>query len=436
MTRPHFALGALLCLPVIGWLNRADGDEPRRYPVPVKVEKRADATFALIRGGSPYFVKGGGGSEHLDTLKESGGNSFRIWGGDDNLGPTLDRAESLGLTVCVGIWLGHPRHGFRYDDEAAVARQFESTRAVIRRFKDHPAVLVWALGNEMEGDGKDPKVWRAINDLAKMTHLEDPNHPTMTVIAELGANTGKVAMFREHCPDVDLLGVNSYSKAVSVGDRLNRAGFDRPFLLTEFGPRGFWEGSKTSWNAPIEPTSAEKAETYKASYARGVAANPGRCLGSYAFLWGQKQEVTSTWFSLFLPSGEKTEGVDALVEAWTGKPPDNRCPKIADARFDDAKGPLAPGSEHNLTFSATDPDGDPVAIRYEVRAESTSHHEGGDRESEPPVALDAKFVPSDAGKAVLVTVPKTPGAYRLYLYASDLRRGAATVNFPFLVAKP
>jgi len=436
MTRPTFALWALAWLPVLGWSDRADGDEPRRYPVPVKVEKRADGTFALLRGGSPYFVKGGGGSQHLETLKESGGNSIRLWGADNNLGVTLDRAESLGLTVCVGIWLGHPRHGFRYDDEAAVARQFESTRAVIRRFKDHPAVLVWALGNEMEGDGADPKVWRAINELSRMAHVEDPNHPTMTVIAELGTKNSKVAMFREHCPDVELLGINSYNGAVSVGDRLKRAGFAKPFLLTEFGPQGFWEGPKTSWNAPIEPSSTEKAETYKAGYARGVAANPGRCLGSYAFLWGRKQEVTSTWFSLFLSSGEKTGGVDALAEAWTGKPPENRCPKITNAKFDETKDPFRPGSEHKATFSATDPDGDALAIRYEVRAESASHHEGGDRESEPPVAPDAGFVPDDQGQSVLVRVPQAPGAYRLYVYASDLHQGAATVNFPFLVAKP
>ena len=35
----------------------------------------------------------------------------------------FDEAYELGLTVSVGIWLGHERHGFDYDDADAVRRQ-------------------------------------------------------------------------------------------------------------------------------------------------------------------------------------------------------------------------------------------------------------------------------------------------------------------------
>jgi len=416
----------LLCL-FVGGLTGAAAETA----TPVKVAKRPDGTFGLVRGGSPYLIKGGGGSQHLDALKRAGGNSFRTWG-TDNLGPLLDRAQSLGLTVTVGVWLGHPRHGFRYDDEAAVRRQFETTRAAIRQYKNHPAVLVWGLGNEMEGDGKDPKIWRAINDLAKMAHAEDPNHPTMTVIAELGQDNVKVKMVRELCPDVDILGVNSYGGAGSVGERLAKAKFNRPFVLTEFGPRGFWEGRQTSWKAAFEPISTAKAETYKTTYTQGVAGNPGQCLGSYAFLWGNKQEVTSTWFSLFLPSGEKTEAVDVLTEAWTGKPAPNRCPRITAAKFEADGETIHPGDEKKATLAVTDPDGHPVAIRWEVRNESGAHHEGGDRESEPPAVADA--IASVQGGNLVLRAPDVPGPYRLYVYVYDGFGGAATANFPFLVA--
>ena len=398
--------------------------------VPVKVTHRGNGTFELTRGGAPYFVKGGGGQQQLDFLKRSGGNSFRTWGAD-NIGSLLDRADKLGLTVAVGVWLGHPRHGFRYDDQSAVRGQLESTRAVIRQHKNHPAVLVWSLGNEMEGDGTDPNIWRAINDLARMAHAEDPNHPTMTVIAELGQGNSKLAMFRKYCPDVDILGVNSYAQAGSVGDRLAQAKFDRPFLLTEFGPRGFWEAEQTSWQAPIEPTSTAKVGTYKEALVKGVAGNPGRCLGSYAFYWGQKQEVTATWFSLFLPTGEKTEGVDVLTEAWTGQPPANRCPRITATRFAAAKQSIAPGSAQSATVTASDPDGQPLLIRWEVRFESGSHHEGGDREAEPPAV--AGVIQATRGDTVTLRAPDVAGPYRLYVYVADGSGGAATANFPFQV---
>lgn len=415
-----------------GWLLSPNAGAADEKPVPVKVQKQAGGKFELLRGGSPYFIKGGGGSQHLGALQRAGGNSFRTWGAD-KLGESLAEAQQFDLTVAAGIWLGHPRHGFKYDDERSVRGQFDSTRATIRKFKDHPALLLWGLGNEMEGDGGDAKVWRAINDLAKMAHAEDPNHPTMTVIAELGKDNIKLEMFRKHCPDIDILGVNSYGSAGSVGERLAKAKFDRPFVITEFGPRGFWEGPQTSWKAAIEPLPAAKAELYKAVYAQGIAGQAGRCLGSYAFLWGNKQEVTPTWFSLFLPTGEKTEAVDVLTEAWTGKPPANRAPHLTALAFDAKDGKFAPGSEHQATVTVADPDGNPLAVRWEVRAESSSHHEGGDREAEPPAMADA--IRQADGTAAAFRAPDAPGAYRLFVYAYDGHGAAASANLPFQVAR-
>ena len=36
------------------------------------------------------------------------------------------------------------------------------------------------------------------------------------------------------------------------------------------------------------------------------------CLGSYCFLWGQKQESTSTWHGMYLSNGHPTEAVDVM----------------------------------------------------------------------------------------------------------------------------
>ena len=52
------------------------------------------------------------------------------------------------------------------------------------------------------------------------------------------------------------------------------------------------------------------------------------CLGSYVFLWGQKQERTPTWYGIFTESGEATESVDVMQYLWTGEWPDNRSPQI------------------------------------------------------------------------------------------------------------
>ena len=268
----------------------------------VRLEK-TDKGYALLRNGKPYFIKGAGGDQRLEDLAAAGGNSIRTWGAD-NLEGLLDRAHALGLTVTVGFWLGHRAHGFDYQDGDSVTRQFEDVRQYILKYKDHPAVLMWAVGNEMEGiggEGNNPAIWYAVNHIARMAKELDPNHPTMTVISEVGGK--RIEYIHRYCPDVDIVGINSYGGIGSVVERYFKAGGTKPFVITEFGPLGQWEVDKTSWGAPLELTSTAKAEAYLAAYRAAVGAYPDQCLGSYVFVWGSKQEATATWYGLFLKDG-------------------------------------------------------------------------------------------------------------------------------------
>ena len=421
---PVISATLLLASAIAGPWAMADG--PRR-PISVKVE-RTEAGYRLLRDGKPYFIKGAGGRSYLDVLKATGGNSLRTWG-EEELGPFLDRAHELGLTVTVGIWLGQPRQGFRYDDEAAVRGEIEKSRRCFRRYKDHPAVLMWGLGNEMEETGDDPKIWKTVNEIARIAHQEDPNHPTMTVVAELGGK--KLEMYRALCPDVDILGINSYAGLASLAERLEKAKFDRPYVVAEFGPAGYWEVPLTPWKAPIEPSSTAKAETYRANYVRSIAGNPKLCLGSYAFYWGNKQEATATWFGLFLPSGERLGAVEVLAEAWTGKSPPNRAPRIVRIAWDGAEKEVDPGFPRKARVIADDPDGDPLTVRWEVRSESMDRREGGDREAEPPPHPES-FVEA-RGMDFAFKAPTITGPCRLFVFVYDGKGNAATANVPFLV---
>jgi beta-galactosidase/beta-glucuronidase len=84
--------------------------------------------------------------------------------GRDKTREQLEEAKRLGSPSCAGIWLGHRRHGSATMYPKAVREQHEKTLEVVRRYKDHPNLLVWGLGNEVELDGDDPRVWKAIND--------------------------------------------------------------------------------------------------------------------------------------------------------------------------------------------------------------------------------------------------------------------------------
>ncbi len=396
-------------------------------PITVKVE-RSPSGYQLLRGGQPFLIKGAGGRSYLDVLKEAGGNSIRTWGEDD-LEPLLDRANELGLTVTIGIWLGQPRQGCNYADPSFVRSETEKSIRFFRRYKNHPALLMWGLGNEMEGDGNDPNIWKTVNEIARIAHREDPGHPTMIVIAELGGK--KLDMYRTLCPDVDVLGINSYAGLHSLGERIEKARFDRPYVVTEFGPPGPWEVGQTGWKAPIEPSSTNKAEAYRRNYARSIAGYPGKCLGSYAFFWGNKQEATSTWFGLFLASGERLEAVDVLTEAWTGHPPANHSPRIREIHWDGKEKTLLPGTRQKATVVTDDPDRDTLTVRWEIRSESMDRREGGDREAEPPPHPES-FIHA-RGLDFEFKTPTRSGPCRLFVFVYDGKGNAATANVPFLV---
>jgi hypothetical protein len=399
-------------------------------PVPVKLvfEK---GKYQLLRGGKPYFIKGAGGArdeQGLQRLKEAGGNSVRTWGAD-NLGPLLDMAHARGLTVTVGIWLGHKRHGFDWTDKTQVQKQFESTREWVRQYRNHPAVLMWALGNEMENGDNTPELWRAINDLALMVKKEDPRHPVLTVTADMSKE--KADYIDRYAPALDLLGINSYGGLTTLSKRLSEFGVKRPYVVTEFGPVGQWEAPKTDWGVPFEPTSTAKGALYAANYSY-ILADPDRCLGSYVFLWGNKQEETSTWFGMYLPTGEKVASVDEMTRLWSGQYPRNRAPEVRNLTLAGADG-ATPSAELQASVDATDPDGDSLQFEWEVRSESTDKRSGGDLEAVPPKVEGS--VGDAAHRTARVKVPKEPGQYRLFLIVRDGKGGAATGNVPFMVKK-
>lgn len=394
---------------------------------PIKVELDGNK---LLRAGEPYAIKGAGGSTSLELLAASGANSIRTWG-VDNVEETrqlLDEAHSHGLTVCLGIWLGQVRQGFNYQDYDTSVEQFESVLSAVREFKDHPAVLMWGIGNEMEApdDGENAALWLHINQLAREVKAIDPNHPTITVIAELGGR--KIEAMDRFCPDIDIIGVNTYGGASTLFKRYHG---ERPVVVTEFGPPGFWEVPKNSFGSVNEWTSGEKGEFYADAY-REFSADP-RCLGSYAFIWGAKEEASSTWFGMLLPSGERLAAADAMTELWSGAPPENRVPVIEKLELT-SKAEVKPGEEITASLGVSDPEGDPLRVEWLLAEDPQNYGGGGDFQAKPMEFPDA-VVESDS-ENVKVVMPANGGTYRLYAYVFDNAGGAAVGNLSVKVDGP
>lgn len=136
-------------------------------PAMVTIAKSA-AGYQLQRDGKPYYIKGAGGSQKLDVLAMAGGNSIRTWSVDPAV---LGQAQAQGLTVLMGLHVGLPRHGFDYGNRESVARQLADIRQTVLKLKDHPALLMWAVGNEVEINVKPehrPALWTALDEIAQL----------------------------------------------------------------------------------------------------------------------------------------------------------------------------------------------------------------------------------------------------------------------------
>lgn len=397
--------------------------------IPVEI-RQSEQGFTLYRGGQPYYVKGAGGLTSLDALRQSGGNSVRTWGDVDRA--FLDKAHALGLSVCVGLWIEHERHGFDYDDSVAVEQQIKRHCAVIDELKDHPAVLMWGIGNEVELQSTNHKVWDVIESIAAHAKKVDPHHPTMTVVAH--APKDAVELIMERSPSIDILGCNSYGGIFGLARDVRATGWEGPYMITEWGTDGMWESDKTSWGAEIEATSTVKAQQVLERYQL-ILDDAERCLGSYVFFWGVKQETTATWFNLFLDSGETIEAVDALQYCWTGSWPDHPAPRMDPLRLNgkpaQASVRVVAGQPVRASFNLRRSDPSHLDIRWKLLAESTDKRMGGDREH-PPQAVDLDIL-QDNGTCLTFKAPPLQGNYRLFLFLHGSHDKAATANFPFQV---
>ncbi|HRO61971.1 MAG TPA: hypothetical protein PK177_22905, partial [Burkholderiaceae bacterium] len=125
-------MAACLWLPALAIGSQVDDEELRPTDGPRPTIR------AQWRGAASE-----GGRGALAPLAEAGAEVVRLYDVSDTT--VLDHAHTLGLRVIAGLPVGHPRHGFRLDDPAALQAQEERIRAIVKPLRTHPAVLAWAV---------------------------------------------------------------------------------------------------------------------------------------------------------------------------------------------------------------------------------------------------------------------------------------------------
>lgn len=390
--------------------------------------------YTLYRNGQPYQIKGAAGHTNLKKLREIGGNTIRTYD-TLNLGSILDDAEKNNLAVMVGLPIAESKYvEYVYNNSKKRAKQLDDLTKVVNRYKDHPALLMWCVGNELifRPHIKYYNFYTAFNDIVEMIHRDDPNHPVTTTMMNLRRkDLFGMTMFT----DIDVISINIFGSVKELRNNLKNLSWfwEGPFIVAEWGIEGPWLQQKNAWSAHIEGTSTKKAEQYNEMYGYIPHENP-RFLGSFVFYWGQKQETTHTWFSMFNQQGQQTEAVGVMQYHWSGKRPKVLAPRV-NYMLVNGKGAMdnilfKPGEIAEATLDLPETDTSDYTI-WELYPEDW--YKKNNNNSLKKINPISKTIISSSYLKASFKVPAKEGPYRIFATIYDRYGNFATCNTPFYV---
>lgn len=388
-----------------------------------------------------FQIKGVCGDADLDRLATLGVNTVRGYtiGEPEEMRRKLDHAHRLGMKMIVSEWM--PHHGenknkdgvvWTFDYEAKGDKMVEDFIKKIEGIGDHPALLMWGLGNEVHLD--EPYL-RVVNRMSQEIHKRFPHH--ITSLTVINAKEEGIEKIKRYAPDIDVLGVQSYSRGAVRGS-IKKAEklWGKPFYMSEFNTNGPWNFKETDWGVPLDEPVTRKVSDLKDCYA-AIDESP-LCLGSTIFVWGHAVVYRPTYFSLLLdpdPNGQPdkssydhklmTPQAEVMSEHFTGKPPEgNRAPVLSKLEFEGgASSRLArPGESMRVSVAAEDPDRDEVDFVAWIL----------DSTKRKTTTVAGPSVHS-AAEPAMIKAPETPGEYLLLVYAKDGKGGASASTIAFKV---
>lgn len=387
--------------------------------------KTTSSGYELIVNEAPFYIKGVGvgeafgkkGENYLALAKELGANVVRTWGTDQGTQKYLDEAHKQGLLVSAGIWINHPDDKKTYsylNDHPCMKAKEKETLEYVKRFKNHPAVLAWNIGNECIFFTKDPEereaLCRFMNGLMKKVKKMDPHHP----IVYASVNSLDLPYIKKYMPDLDIIGMNIYGSVIGSQSGWSSLDFGRPYVVTEFGPLGPWDLPKDANGKMLEQDDITKAQQYKNHWSL-IQERKGKNIGGFVFHLGETTQESLTMWNLNDHTYKKEPFV-VMQKRYGGGDGLDHAPRITSFK---APATVAPGATFEVELEAKDPEG--AELSYEYQA-STSTQDVLQYYVNTPVAIEVK---SEGAKASIVA-PSEPGLYRLYGFARDQTRHSAS----------
>ena len=402
--------------------------------------------FQLLVKQKPFYIKGiafnpghdwrdgnwpltrGRLEKDLQAIKNSGANTIRRYSPgfyDRNI---LNTADDVGLKVIYGFWFD-PEKDYLKDTEIKEKYRKQITE-LVTQYKDHPSILGWSIGNETWGLLKHNygqpyltivrnQYMLMVEEMAQLIHQLDPTRPVLTACEHSWKLSTELSAWHENAPSIDIIAVNSYyEEQISKLDELAwRFDSSRPYLVSEFGPRGYWNPEYSTFKQDsllLEDSDSEKAWLYAHEWKDYVNKHKGKNIGGFAYCWRDRMEGSNTWFGITDYKGRKKPVYHALREQWTGK-------KWTTGLFNIKIIPLTDFNSQNSKkeFKAEVSGAGKSNLTFEWFLNREDYLE---KVGEINVS---KF-----GDRAWITIPNEYSKYRLYVYACDELGNVTTASIP------
>jgi len=242
--------------------------------------------------GEPFLIKGicyhpvqRGNSERtfetltkdLALMQEAGINTIRVYSPIDDK-EVLDEIHEAGIKIIVG---------FGYNQDGYFDILSGSFIDYINKYKTHPAILFWELGNEynyhpewFEGDMKN--WYNALNEAAQIVQENDPNHPVATAHGEL-PDTLAMAL----CPNIDIWGMNVYrwDNPETIFTEWEKIS-EKPMYLSEAGADSYMTTSRDGYEkGPNEKAQADATKNILEATFKNQEICSGVALFAFSDEW-------------------------------------------------------------------------------------------------------------------------------------------------------
>ena len=243
----------------------------------------------LLVDGKPFHMKGvawnpvpKGGSHPRDLdfaglveqdaalMQRMGVNAIRTYEAITDV-KVLDTLWSKGIWVVNSV--------YNYGGSSA-----NSAAEAVRATKDHPAILMWSIGNEWNYNGlyvgmsfRDSIA--RVREVAEIVRSVDTAHPISSIYGEVvGKFDEAVDLLRD---EIDIWGINTY-RGISFGNMFSQyeAVSDKPMYLGEYGADAFNANIKRE-----DPESQARAtrELTEEIISESSVVGPGACIGGFVF---------------------------------------------------------------------------------------------------------------------------------------------------------